>query len=111
MKKFLLSVAGVSLAASAFAYAQKTAVRPEDVLSDSQNTTVVDGLTVRKGSVAAFLRNIEVLEDKQSSAEQSAAALNIIKELSPAIVAVGLHKHAEFKNKQVEAILVEAEKK
>lgn len=110
MKKILSSIATISIATSAFACDQD-GVRPEDVLSDSQNTTVVDGMTVRKGSVAAFLRNIEILEDKNASKDQRIGANKMLKELAPSIVAVGLHKHAQFKNPQVEKLLMNAEKK
>lgn len=32
-----------------------------------------------------------------------------MKELAPAVISIGLHKHVVFKNNQVEQILVDAE--
>ncbi len=62
-------------------------------------------LIVRKGSIAAFLKNIDLFQDSNSNEAQKAGALEMIKELAPAIVAAGLHRHATFKNKIIEDIL------
>lgn len=84
-------------------------VRPEDILSDKDNTVSINGLNVRKGTIAAFLANVDILENPQLPLEQKQAALSIMQELAPAVVAIGLHKHVIFKNQQAEAILKEAQ--
>jgi len=81
------------------------AIKPDDILADSENFVELNGLTIRKGSIAAFLKNIDLFEDSNSNEVQKAAALEMIKELAPAIIAAGLHRHARFKNKIIEDIL------
>lgn len=80
-------------------------IKPDDILADSENFVELNGLTVRKGSIAAFLKNIDLFEDLNSNAAQKVDALDMIKELAPAIIAAGLHRHATFKNKMIEDIL------
>lgn len=80
-------------------------VRPEDILADNKDFVELNGLSARKGSIAAFLKNIDLFEDPDTSNAQKAASLAMIKELAPVIIATGLHKHATFKNKTVEDIL------
>jgi len=81
------------------------AIKPDDILSDGENFAELNGVIVRKGSIAAFLKNIDLFENVNSNAAQKAEALEMIKELAPAIVVAGLHKHATFKNKIIEDIL------
>ncbi len=80
-------------------------VKQEDILSDSENTTNLNGLTIRKGSIAAFLKNIDILENPKTTEQQMAKVIDAIKELVPAVVAAGLHKHAVFKNRIVQDLL------
>lgn len=80
-------------------------VKPDDILADGENYTELNGLKVRKGSIAAFLKNIDLFEAPHGSQAQKDAALGAMKDLAPAIVAAGLHKHATFKNKVIEEIL------
>ena len=49
-------------------------MRAEDVLADQQNQGQFNGVTVRKGTVGAFLANARLwLDDASSSAERSSA--------------------------------------
>jgi hypothetical protein len=83
-------------------------VRPEDVLPDGVDATAINGKTVRKGTIAAFLANTDILENLHTTEQQRQEALNMMKELAPAVIAIGLHKHVIFKNSQIEQILVDA---
>ncbi len=85
--------------------ANNTPIRPEDILPDGVDSTVINGENVRKGTVAAFLANINILENPQSSEQQKQQAINVMKELAPAVIAIGLHKHVVFKNTQAKQIL------
>lgn len=80
-------------------------IKPNDILADGESFVELNGMTVRKGSIAAFLKNIDLFEDPHSSEEQKDLALEMIRELAPAVAAAGLHRHAQFKNKIVEEIL------
>ncbi|MGK5012202.1 hypothetical protein [Janthinobacterium sp. MDB2-8] len=65
-------------------------MRAEDVLPDQQNQSQFNGITVRKGTVGAFLANARLwLDDAGSSAERSSAERDILDAL-PALHALGL---------------------
>jgi len=83
-------------------------IRPQDVLPDGVDSTMINGTIARKGTIAAFLANADILENKEATELQRQEALNIMKELAPTVIAIGLHKHVLFKNPQIEQILVEA---
>ena len=86
------------------------AIKPEDVLSDNQDYTMIDGVKVRKGSIAAVMANAAILES-DASAQEKSGAIEAIKELAPALIVLGVHKHVTFKNSQVQQLLDEAAKK
>lgn len=86
----------------------KVGIKPSDVLADAENFVELNGVTIRKGSIAAFLKNIDLLEAVNSSDEQKEAAVEMLQELAPAIIASALPRHAEFKNKVVQEILDKA---
>ncbi|MDO8052303.1 hypothetical protein O3301_27900 [Janthinobacterium sp. SUN211] len=65
-------------------------MRAEDVLPDQQNQGQFNGVTVRKGTVGAFLANTRLwLDDTSSSAEKAIAERDILDAL-PALHALGL---------------------
>ena len=65
-------------------------MRAEDVLPDQQNQSQFNGITVRKGTVGAFLANARLwLDDTGSSAERNSAERDILDAL-PALHALGL---------------------
>jgi len=84
-------------------------VKPEDILADGVDTTMINGRTVRKGSIAAFLANADILLSSDASESQKQEAINMMETLAPAVIAIGLRKHVTFKNPQVEQILSKAE--
>lgn len=84
-------------------------IRPEDILPDGIDKIAIDGQTVRKGTIAAFLLNTEILENPAATEKQKQEAKNLMKELAPAVIAIGLHKHVVFKNPEAEKILTDHE--
>lgn len=88
----------------------KRGIKPEDILADNDNFINLNGITARKGSVAAFLKNIDLLEDENISKEEKEGALQMLKELAPTVIATGLCKHASFHNPAVSVILDAAER-
>ena len=80
------------------------AIQPEDILPDGNDTAEINGLVVRKGTVAATLANIEVIEDSASDHATKTEALNIIKILTPSLKAIGLLKHMQFRNPEIERL-------
>lgn len=89
---------------------EQNSVHPADFLADNEDVTVVNGVAIRKGSIGAFLKNISILNRMDLSDQQRSDIINILGELAPAMVAVGLYEHATFKNETVQQILEEASK-
>ncbi len=83
-------------------------VRPEDIIPDGADNTSINGVVVRKGTVAAFLANINILENLHSSDQQKQEAMNMLWELAPSVIATGLPQHVTFKSELVENILMDA---
>lgn len=86
----------------------KSTIKPSDILPDGVDSIIIDGKAVRKGTVAAFLANITIYENSNSTAEQREDAYNALVELAPDVNRIGLSKYVVFKNDAVEAILCEA---
>jgi len=80
-------------------------IKPEDILSDDKNTTERNGLTLRKGTVAAALANVEIIESHSATKTEKAGAIAVIKELAPALIALGLSKHLNWKNPVIQKIM------
>lgn len=78
--------------------------KPEEIFPDGSDFAEVGGVKVRKGSVGAFLKNIEIFERDGSSAKEKKAAWEQLRALAPSLIAVGLHRHVRFKNDLVEKI-------
>jgi hypothetical protein len=76
-----------------------------DVLPDNQNAIVKNGVTVRKGSVAAFIANAEIILNEASSAEEKSLATADIKELIHMLEAVGVFKVFELKSDRIKDII------
>lgn len=80
-------------------------MRAQDVLPDHVNEVEVGGVTVRKGSVGAFLANARVLQDPCASAGARAAAAGDIEALAPALRALGLFDVLEVRDPQLRALV------
>ncbi|MCC7703300.1 hypothetical protein IGS59_13700 [Janthinobacterium sp. GW460P] len=65
-------------------------MRAEDVLPDQQNQGQFNGVTVRKGTVGAFLANARLWLDEASSVDDKAIAERDIADALPALHALGL---------------------
>jgi len=89
----------------------KSPVNPEMVLADGENNIILNGITGRKGSIAAFLQNIDIIEQQDLSVKEKNEVIKVMKELAPVLIATGLYKHAIFKNPEVQAVLDQAVQK
>ena len=85
-------------------------VSPQDILPDGMDSTQIQGKTVRKGTIAAFLANIKIFEDPDSSEVQKQEILTTLRNLAPSVITIGLHKYVTFKNPQIEKILIDTKK-
>lgn len=65
-------------------------MQPQDILPDHQNEVQVNGLTVRKGSVGAFLASVRARQDPTSDDATRATAEADLRALLPGLHALGL---------------------
>jgi hypothetical protein len=86
------------------------AIKPEDVLPDGVDSTIINGVTVRKGSVAAVLANLKLLDSPGIKEEEKEAALAAIKSLAPALVAGGFKQYLTFNNPIIQKMIDDAAK-
>jgi hypothetical protein len=76
-------------------------MRAEDVLPEEVNQTVMSGITIRKGSVGAFLANAKILTDSNTSIDDRALAEKDLISLIPALRALGLFEVLEIKDEKL----------
>ena len=84
-------------------------VRPEDFMPDDKNIEDIGGREIRKGTMGAFLSNIDIIENFNSTKAEKAEAIKMLKTLAPDMISSSVHKHVIFKNEKVEAILNKAD--
>ena len=73
-------------------------MQAQDVLPDGQDFVVRNGLTLRKGSVGAFLVNAQLLQDPNATLEARQAAERDLIALLPALEALGLFDVFELRS-------------
>ncbi len=78
--------------------------KPEDVLPDQDDFRTLEGIRVRKGTIYAAMQNMELLEE--GTPKERSAALKAIEDLAPALIVLGVHRHFQCRNPDVEAVLV-----
>jgi len=83
-------------------------MRADDVLPDTANQGDFNGVTIRKGTIAAFLANAAAWSDPASSAAQRATAEVHIAEALPALRAVGLFDVLEVRDPALRAWLAQS---
>jgi len=73
-------------------------MKAQDIIPDGQDFAVIDGHTVRKGSVGAFLANARVLEDANAPADARRIARDDLLSLVPTLDALGLFDVFELRS-------------
>lgn len=73
-------------------------MQAQDVLPDGQDFVTRNGLPLRKGSVAAFLANAQLLQDPGATAEARQAAERDLVALLPTLEALGLFDVFELRS-------------
>jgi hypothetical protein len=80
-------------------------MRAQDILPDDVNEVHINGTTIRKGSVGAFLANAAALDDPALTAQERLAVLSAIEAALPALRAIGLFNVLEIRNPQLRAFV------
>ena len=65
-------------------------MKPSDILPDDVNSVEREGRIFRKGSVAAFVANVKLLESDMTPLDERQAATRDLMELAPALRDLGL---------------------
>jgi hypothetical protein len=80
-------------------------MRPEEILPDDVNEVSLDGVRVRKGSVAAFLANARIVVDAASTDEARRTAEAHIADLVPSLVALHLFDVFDVRDPRIRALV------
>ena len=80
-------------------------VKPEDILADAEDYTVVNGVKVRKGTIAAIFANLSLIEDSKKSLVEKEKAKEQVKELLPGLIALGIADHIIFRNREIQSLV------
>ena len=80
-------------------------MRPEDILPDAVNERNQNGITIRKGSVGAFIANANILADQSVSDTARAEAETHLRSLVPALRALRLFEVFEIRDRKLVAIV------
>lgn len=79
-------------------------MRPEDILPDNQNTVTQGGRELRKGSVAAFMANIRILQNDSAKAEHATAKAHML-ELMPTMEALGFFELFDIRDEKIKELI------
>ncbi len=80
-------------------------MRADQILPDDVNHGQFDGLTIRKGTVAAFLANARTWTRADPGADERAQAQAQIAEDVPALRALGLFEVLEIRDERLRALV------
>ncbi|SMC20185.1 hypothetical protein SAMN02745857_00850 [Andreprevotia lacus DSM 23236] len=80
-------------------------MQAQQLLSDTQNTIEANGITVRKGSVGAFLISWRTLQDTASDAATRQQAEQDLHTLLPALRALGLFDVFSARDPALQALI------
>lgn len=80
-------------------------IKPSDIFPDSIDAMEIQGVNVRKGTIGAAIANAAILANPAISAVEKAAAYQTIEQLMPAMLALNLHAHLQWKNPEIQKIM------
>ncbi len=80
-------------------------MRAEDVLPNHLNAASVNGTTVRKGTIAAFIVNARIVADADALPAARAIAERDILDSAPALHAIGLFDVMAVRHDRVRALV------
>ncbi|APD50462.1 hypothetical protein [Francisella hispaniensis] len=77
-------------------------VTPEKMLKDGVDGDIFNGVFIRKGTIAAAIKNAQILDDPQSNKLDKEKALQYLKDTIPSLnKAFGMDKVLSWKNEQL----------
>ncbi|WP_421846350.1 hypothetical protein [Marinomonas sp.] len=79
-------------------------IKPEDILPEDVNQANLEGIHIRKGTVAAFLLNAKLWQDPTTTEEEKAKLFEAIKETLPSLRVLGMFEVFQFQNKTLQTL-------
>jgi hypothetical protein len=83
-------------------------MKANDVLPDGVESIERNGKTLRKGSVAAFIANVKLIEASDTPPELRAQAEADLRELVPVLIEVGVFDVFELRSPRIRALVSDA---
>jgi hypothetical protein len=81
-------------------------MKPQDILPDNINSAEIGGVQVRKGSVAAFMANLMIIEDP-ADYDIYQTAIQDITALIPIMEALGVFTHFKLRSEKAVSIITD----
>lgn len=81
--------------------------KPEDILPEDVNQTNLEGINIRKGTVAAFLQNAKRWQDPSISPEERIELSKAIQEALPSLQVLGMFEVFQFQDKALQSLAIE----
>lgn len=80
-------------------------VRPEDVLADGQDSTEINGVVVRKGTIGAFLANARALSAMPTDSPRREPLIKELRDSARTLEAIGLFDIFEFRSPELAELI------
>jgi hypothetical protein len=81
-------------------------MKPQDILPDNINSVEVNGQSLRKGSVAAFMANLAIIDQAVDYPEYENAVNDLI-ELTPVMETLGVFKHFRLRSEKAITLITD----
>lgn len=82
-------------------------MKAEQFLKDDEQEKVLNGTTIRKGTVGTLIANLKIIESQPQSSADYQTALNDAKEQYQTLRSTGLLDYIDLTNPQHRALLLE----
>jgi len=80
-------------------------MKPSDILPDDVNSVERQGRIFRKGSVAAFVANVKLLESEMTPPDERQAATRDLLELAPALRDLGIFEVFSIRSPKIQKLV------
>ena len=84
-------------------------MRPEELFPDGPDSVEVDGVRIRKGSIASFIYNALALDNLDPTSSEYQLALAGIREMAPVLGAVHVFEVFSLRSEQVANVVREVD--
>ena len=82
-------------------------IKPQDILADNEDFATLNQVTIRKGTIAAAIGNVEIITSTQTSTAEKEAATTMLINLWAQIKQTSFTEHLIWKSPLINEILGE----